>query len=400
MSPKTGTAIELIDSIIALFLSKVGFNQDTFTRRNWESFLAVRMNALGIKDYASYYQLLASSEGEFANLAELVVVPETWFFREPAALELAADLIEKRGAAKPARVLSAACSSGEEPYSLAMLLRSRFINPASFFIDAIDLSKALIDEAKRGVYTPYAFRRKNASYRERFFEKVDGNFAIKEDLKESVHFHVGNILGPHFMRDRGRYEIVFCRNLFIYLTRHFQEIAMDRLDALIEPGGVLFVGATECECVRRRGWVAVEPMRACGFRRPQDRSSQAYFADEDDASSAKRQTAQSLEVATPTLEEASDLANRGFYQEALELCRGYVKNHGGKDPEAYFLMGVIEHACALTDLAEASFMKAIYLQPNHVKALTYLILLTQQRGDEAKSDVYKQRLNRLGRLNE
>jgi chemotaxis protein methyltransferase WspC len=97
---------------------------------------------------------------------------------------------------------------------------------------------------------------------------------------------------------------------------------------------------------------------------------------------------------------ASQLADKGLYDDALAVCSNYSRQGGAIDPNVYYLMGVIEHASGNIDKAESHFSKAIYLKPDHLEALTYLALLADEHGDQKKAMLYKQRIKRIGESDE
>lgn len=399
-------SVDLVGSIISLFESKMGLRSDSFKPRIWKGFIAKRMDALGVKDEEEYYKLLLHSNQEFLTLAELAVVPETFFFREPAALEHAARIVQTKGAGRCVRILSVACSSGEEPYSLVMLLEGLSVPRSYYHIDAVDISAAAIAAALKGEYRPNSFRGKSLVETDQFFDKVDRHFVLKNEIKKSVTFLTGNVVDDKFMQGYEKYDIIFCRNLFIYLSPRAQVAVLNKLASLLARDGALYIGATEAETVRRNGWEPLGPPELCCFI-PARLESPKHHLVRQVMARKDIPAAPVLPSATPAigqlsnlLDEASRLANQGKYAEALEICRQYIKHEGKIKAQAYFLKGVIEHACNLMELAEESFTKTLYLQPDNIEALTYLALLAERRGDKEKGDLYRQRISRIGGANE
>ncbi|UUZ55453.1 hypothetical protein LP419_06995 [Massilia sp. H-1] len=182
-----------------------------------ERAVAERVAALGLDDAARYPSLLTGTE--LQALAELVVVPESWMFRDPEAFGAAARFVQERLAAAPrrtVRILSIPCSHGEEPYSMAMALKDAQVPGASFLIDAVDLSHVALARARLGRYTKNAFRGGDQSFRERHFTQDGSEFQIDQALRAQVNFSQGNLLTIDAAASTGRYDIVFCRNLLIY----------------------------------------------------------------------------------------------------------------------------------------------------------------------------------------
>lgn len=393
---------EFITKIIDLFKRRIGFKADVFKEQAWENLVAERMRLLGVLSQEDYYQRLVSSQDELLCLIELIVVPETWFFREPAALEYVANAI-RNDEQKTYRILHVACSTGEEPYSLCMLLRLEQIPRHCYVIEAIDISDRAITSAKEGVYRPKAFRGNRLDFRDQFFEKKGNLYNINVNIKRNVNFHVGNVLSAEFMYGAAKFDYIFCRNLFIYLTDDSQQIILQKLAALLAPQGVLFVGCTEGEIVRRCGWIQKGNALLSAFTPPLAKQS---VSPEDATVQLKgnnrlgQLSSLFLAEEVVSLQEAFALADNGRYEEALGMCVNYIKKQGSTDPQAYFLMGVIEHARGRNDMAENYFNKAIYLQPDHSETLAYLALLAEQKGDIERADVFRRRLKRAERADE
>ena len=145
---------ELLEQTIGLNISSIGDS-------SFQRVLSIRMRALGIGDAKAYYDKLTVSFGELRKLVEEVTVPETWFFRDQEPFIFLTEHIldsEKSHARSTYRILSLPCSTGEEPYSIAMTLLEAGLNPLNFFIDAVDVSERVLTKARKGVYGRNSFR--------------------------------------------------------------------------------------------------------------------------------------------------------------------------------------------------------------------------------------------------
>ena len=184
-----------------------------------------RMEATGETARKAYADSL--DEAELRELVELVVVPESWLFRDPQAFAAAVAFVRQRLAdgAKVVRILSVPCAGGEEPYSMAMALCDAGVKPESFVIDAIDISAACIARAEAGVFGRNAFRGRELSFRDRYFTWLgeDELYRIDDALRMRIRFSQGSILEGELGTAR-QYDVVFCRNLLIY----FDEPTTDR----------------------------------------------------------------------------------------------------------------------------------------------------------------------------
>ncbi|CAB3752565.1 MCP methyltransferase [Burkholderia puraquae] len=217
----------------------------------------------------AYWQQLNASADERRALIELFVVPETWFFRDREAFATLARLAAERLAALPGRVirvLSAPCSTGEEPYSAAMALLDAGLDPASFTIDAIDLSVRAIEQARLGCYGRNAFRGTATEFRARHFTPKRDGWLLDERVRACVQFSQANLVEPAV--DTGiRYDFVFCRNVLIYFDRDAQDRVIRSLGERLADDGMLFVGPAETGVAMRHGMRSARVPLAFAFHR-------------------------------------------------------------------------------------------------------------------------------------
>ncbi|WP_448165043.1 CheR family methyltransferase [Burkholderia cepacia] len=217
----------------------------------------------------AYWQQLNASADERRALIELFVVPETWFFRDREAFATLARLAADRLAALPGRVirvLSAPCSTGEEPFSAAMALLDAGLDPASFTIDAIDLSTRAIEQARLGCYGRNAFRGTATEFRARHFTPTREGWLLDERVRACVQFSQANLVEP--AADTGlRYDFVFCRNVLIYFDRDAQDRVIRALGERLADDGVLFVGPAETGVAMRHGMRSARVPLAFAFHR-------------------------------------------------------------------------------------------------------------------------------------
>jgi len=160
-----------------------------------------------------------SAPDELQALIETIVVPETWFFRDREPFIFLAQYVNATWlAAHPhdrLQVLSVPCSSGEEPYSIAMTLQSVGLRPARYRIDAMDISPALLRKAKKGVYGPNSFRNSLLEHYKRYFKPEGTARIVSPEVRAGIRFIHGNIMGPPGFAAEQTYDIIFCRNLLI-----------------------------------------------------------------------------------------------------------------------------------------------------------------------------------------
>jgi chemotaxis protein methyltransferase CheR len=218
-----------------------------------------RLRALGLSDFESYCRLLASPDGqeEFTSLLDVISTNVTEFFREWGHFEYLRDTVlpawqsqSKRNPREPFRVWSAACSSGQEPYSIAILLADFFrAQPAQEWrVVATDISTRMLAAAEEAVYRGERIKTPNPEWLRAYFQKGvgswEGSFRIKPAIRERVSFRHLNLFNwPYPFTEK--FDVIFCRNVMIYFDRPTQELLIPRLAEQLIPGGHLMVGHSE-----------------------------------------------------------------------------------------------------------------------------------------------------------
>jgi chemotaxis protein methyltransferase CheR len=220
--------------------------------------LSKRLAQLNINNFKEYCHLLNSSAGkeELPRLLDVISTNFTHFFREPKHFdflyhhilpEWTKRMVNHRA---PFRVWSAGCSSGEEPYSIAILLANYFGNqsPVSWQVVASDLSTRVLKVAEEGVYRSNQVKKVKTEWLREYFRKgVDqweGFYRIKPSLRSQVFFCHLNLFQPNNAFRPG-FHVIFCRNVMIYFDRETQEELIKRLSHYLLPGGFLVVGHAE-----------------------------------------------------------------------------------------------------------------------------------------------------------
>ena len=388
-----------------------------------------RMKVLGEADMTGYLHVLQSGVGELQELIELVVVPETWFFRDREAILAVARLARDKIIRAPnatVRILSLPCSTGEEPYSIAMALLEAGVPPAQFRIDGVDICHRSLAAAQRAVYGRNSFRGKQLEYRERHF--TDGHegagqhdWALDEDVRQQVAFRFGNMLSPDFMRNEAPYDFIFCRNVLIYFDRDVQQQAVQVLERLLDRDGCIFVGPAEAGLLLKPHIESIGIPLSFGFRRkkaaervdlplpspqmvaaiprivspepaPPPRVRPARVATVAPVRQRVAEAAPSAVVRGDLLAQARACADRGDLAQAEALCEQL--NAVGPNADAYHLQGLISDARQDAGAAQQLYRKAIYLQPDHREALLHLAALLAAQGDAAGAQRLQERAER------
>jgi chemotaxis protein methyltransferase WspC len=353
-----------------------------------------RMDAVRIDDADAYASLIANDPAERDRLVEEVIVAESWFFRDPQVFAFVADVAVTLASVpgrSPLRILCAPCASGEEPYSVAMALLDAGLTSEQFVIDAIDVSRAALDRARLGRYSSNAFRNADSSFRDRWFHSDGSRATISDGVRSCVRFTWANLLDESFVAGRDRYDIVFCRNLLIYLTGDARRRVERALDRLLRPDGVLVVGAAE-PSILKGDWIPAGAASLFALRRGVHAPARprAPVPSAPPVTVAwPRPVADTPPTLAAVLEEAGRLANARRHLDALEVCeRG--RSRIAPSPELFFLMGILHQSLGDLDRAEACFHKTLYLDATHEEALLALALLAQRRGDVRMAETYRQ----------
>ena len=358
--------------IIQLLRETIGLDPDSIGQPAVERAIQERQAASGLSDARAYCARVLTSKDELQALVESVVVPETWFFRDPGAFD-ALSAVVRHGAlpmaTEPLRLLSVPSSTGEEPYSMAMALLDAGVPSARFQVDAMDVSRTALERAAAAVYGRNSFRGSGTLGRDHHFETVPGGRQVCERVRRQVRFRHGNLLSSPFLPGRDRFDIIFCRNLLIYFDRPTQNRAIDGLGALLKPDGLLFVGSSEGGLALSHGYVSAKLPMAFAFRRPQPARPQ------------RSAPARTLPVPLPPNPQPVVPAPA---IETPELSA-----------DVFCRLGVEQEAQGSADEAEASFRKALYLDPRHHEAVTRLARLVERRGGEAEAKVLWSRAHRL-----
>lgn len=197
--------------------------------------------------YLSYLRADAAGS-ELEKLFDAVTTNETYFFREPDQLTTFSDIVVPRifeqKAARTLRLWSAACSTGEEPYTLAMLLAEKTACTRADIV-ASDISGAVIDQARNGAYGSYSMRNVQEPYLSKYFQGNGWAHEISGAMKNAVRFMRVNLIDEKQVRVMAAMDVIFCRNVLIYFDDKARQKAVSLLYDCLRPGGYLFIGTSE-----------------------------------------------------------------------------------------------------------------------------------------------------------
>lgn len=248
--PTERAAIERFGALIA---RRLGLQFDDSRAAFLAEILRHAARDIGLGADAYLDRLTAADEArrEWRALAHALTVTETYFFRHNAQFLALRDFVSAewpgtRLAARPLSILSAGCASGEEPYSIAMLLRDVTMPGGAPAIHGIDINTAMLFKAAAGHYSPWSLRETPAARRTRYFTAQGNDCVLDPGIRNAVTFEERylNADDAGFWRP-GAFDIVFCRNVLMYFTRDAARAAIARIAASLAPGGLLFLGHAE-----------------------------------------------------------------------------------------------------------------------------------------------------------
>ena len=370
-----------------------------------------------------YWQLLQGSRDEQQALIEAVIVPETWFIRYPESFatlgKLARGRLKELNNMRALRILSLPCSTGEEPYSIAMALLDAGLQPHQFKVDGMDISPLSVEKARRAVYGKNSFRGQDLEYRDRhFFAEQDGH-RVNEYVREQVRWQVGNVLDPTLLASEPAFDFVFCRNLLIYFDQPTQKQVFEVLKRLTHVDGVLFIGPAEGSLLGRLGMRSIGIPQSFAFSRHSEPHPEPLPTPKPVAVPVSqplrsappapvRNRPFAAVTALPVTKKTADpdaatllaqiaaLANEGKSAEARAACEHYLRSH---EPVAqvFYWLGLLSDVAGLSLEAQGYYRKALYLEPQHPEALMHLAVLLQAQGDTAGARRLQERAARSGR---
>jgi chemotaxis protein methyltransferase CheR len=232
--------------------SRTGIYADDSKQSSFKISLDVRMRILGIKDYDAYYSLITANavgKKEFDELLNLILIKETFFFRDDRQLNVLTknilpELIERKKG-KEIKIWSAGCATGEEPYSISMaIMESPLPHNSNVSVYATDISEGVLKRAKEGIYNKSSMRAISKEMLNKYFTHRDGQYFLGDQVKQRVRFETVNLVEPYFPTEES-IDIVFCKNVIIYFRLDTVKKLIRRFGNALAAGGCLFVGHSE-----------------------------------------------------------------------------------------------------------------------------------------------------------
>lgn len=398
----------------------------------FQSWIVERTLALGLADSSAYLAMLsdnsATARSERERIAATLTTGETYFWRDQGHFELIAktllpELIARRTASRTLRLWSAGCATGEEAYSLAMLLRelqdSDYPELAGWDIRilATDINSEALIKARKGLYGDWSFRALSGNRKARFFKHLDGRWQIDPALRESIEFRQLDLVNdriPDASIGVDEVDLILCRNVFIYMTPAAISQVSHKLGAAVQDGGYLITGHGELlghntpglhPQIHPQGVVLHKSMQVVSV--PLDARAASWHVARGPAANAVpamnfpgkdrriasrttgaeiplRREADKPELTRRRLQDAWRLADQGEHKAAADACQRALVI----DPLApwpYYLQAQLAQERGDSDAARQLLVKVIYLEPGHVAAHLELATLQHQSGQAGRA---------------
>ncbi len=418
---------------------KSGLHFDEGRKGLLEEALRVRIKETKAGGFQEYYRILSevSTESEeFSRLLDILTIKETFFLRDKAQFEALRTIVlpeiihKQKNRERNINIWSAACATGEEPYSIAMFLLDALPNPKKWNIRilATDISDEALTKARKGVYRKRSIRLLSDTDISRFFEKKGEEYVIVPQVKSLVEFSTLNLVRDAFPTSNGNgWDIIFCRNVIIYFQVETIRKVLTKINQSLSEEGFLFTGYAE---ILRYLSTTFQPVNFGGafiYKKKKEsgegKGETALLGNNETKSPRKLQPAATRSIPSklrpqalpisPTIskretvlpkvstsegipseqekkqkagkciELAEKLSNQGLHKEAIEECHLAIKH----DPllvDAYFLAGLLYNNKGDTSIAIKKFKKTLFLKPDYFLARLNLADLYLKEGIEQK----------------
>ncbi len=398
--------------------------------------LTDRAEAVGAETLGDYYERLTSEperENELRRLLDHLSVQETQFFRNLPQFDalrkyVIPEIVRRKSEGfRSLRFWSAGCSTGQEPYSLAMAVLDVLPDPESWNVQILgtDLCETALAEAERGWYPERRLAGMDRNHRERYFRQRDGGYMVAEPVKRLVHFARHNMVtDPLPISLFGTCDVVFCRNVIIYFTHETAKYVIEHFFDILNPGGYLFLGHSETLWKMSAKYSLVEMGDAFIYRKslPRAIDGRRFIPDRrmrdvqlpagletDRRDILERRDARKIEdlvkpagdkdpgqsrqvaasAAAALVSKARASLDLGDYEKTIELLADAIKRDGDT-AESHFLMGLARERRNDLEEATESFRRTIYCDSTHSLAYFHLAN-TLERLERFKSAIKEYR---------
>lgn len=228
---------------VAQIKEKTGIDLALYKEAQMKRRLTSLRNKRGFSSFAAYFQAICQDQALFAELLDRMTINVSEFFRNPGRWEVLEQkiLLRLSYTSRKLKCWSAACSSGEEPYTLALILKRKNMLDGSTIL-ATDIDEGALARAKQALYPARSLQDCPPDLLRQFFVQEGELYRLAPEIQQAVTFRKHNLLADPF--DTG-YDLIICRNVMIYFTEQAKQELYQKFSQALRPGGVLFVGSTE-----------------------------------------------------------------------------------------------------------------------------------------------------------
>lgn len=271
---------QAFDQLRAIIRERAGIDFPDEKRYLLESRIRPRLVACGMSSFEAYVRYLQQGHDpdEMTHLLNAVTINETSFFRHPSQFEalgeeLLPELAEQRRdhGTSEVRLWSAACSAGDEAYSLALLvteqIKPRFPH-VEFQIIGTDIDTDVLEKARTGHYRKRAIRNVPTAYLHKYFQRRDNTFVLNASIREMVTFRTLNLTDAQDVRRMGDFDVIMCANVLIYFDQRRKKQVLQSLHRSLRPGGYLLVGGSEALGESAAQFETIQEKGALVYQRP------------------------------------------------------------------------------------------------------------------------------------
>lgn len=384
----------------------------------FESHVAERVLAVGSGSEAEYLASLGSSADEVDRLTAGIAVPETWFFRYPQSFAVLTDFLERlrTGIASSVRMLSVACATGEEPYGMAMAALHAGWPADQVSIEAFDRSREALRRAGAGEYGAFSIRTEVPAWALEHLHRNGEKLVVDPMVRKLVRFTQADALEMNTLSPGADFDVIFCRNLLIYLNIEARGRLLGSLCRSLRLGGLLLVGHAETALCTHAplqhlgvphsfAFARVEraPVHAPEVVVPTTAVRQETLRHTTPRSIPPRPIAQPQgewrpeSVVAPTLDDAHILADAGRTAESEAMIRSIMARKG-PSARALELLGMMRMASGDPAGAKGLFEQAVYLEPARAASLVQLAMISEHRGDARQATMLWDRARRASKV--
>ncbi|MBZ8178745.1 CheR family methyltransferase [Oscillatoria salina] len=392
----------LLEKFIHLIAANTGLSVREQDRNGLARKILFRIKSLKLFSPESYYQLLASesnqSRQEWQELIVLLTTTESYFFRDRGQLNLLQkiilpELIQRQKATKTLKIWSAGCSTGEEPFSLAIILQEILPDLADWQISiwGTDINREALAKAEKGVYTSWSFRLVERKILQNYFHPISQGFQLKDEIRELVKFENLNLVTARF--DSPNYNIydldlVLCRNVFIYFDKEAIATVLAKFHQTIKPGGYLLTGHAELYGQNLQNFQTKIYPESIVYQRSKQRSLLKSPSDRPVRERAKiiekPPIRQSITPAPTTAKNLYSEAQTRFQQKAYTSAIAKAKQVLQLEPRnfrAYFLLAQIYANLGKYEQAIHYCHQAISIDSFAIETYQLLAKIAEEQGD-------------------